>query len=834
MEQAIEDLISKNADEFEISKLFKEAIREYFNSLDKTFKDSAGKDFLVKHTKSIDSFIELIYKYSLRKNFQDFQPMTNSIPITLIALGSYAREQLTLYSDIDLMIVYKDIEGFNSRLIIEKILYTIWDSNLKLGHRVHEISELESVVNEDITIKTALIESRFICGSKFLWYQVQNSLKKIRKHNQREFIVEKLNEYRKRRDNYPVSMEVYIKEGEGGLRDANTLFWIANIVYGVNSLKELVGELFSDLEYREYRVALEFIFRVRTALHIVRGKKQDRLILEYIVDIADKLGFEDSATIPKERALVSKTLNSIWKISTLSDIFLNRLTKKYLFKSENISKLREVRVDRNIYLFENMLFSSMHYKIDSINTLFKIFISLDDRDFKIDSSFLNAIKDIEDFRGRSFNLKEFFNREYISNILFALFRVNLLNRVIPELKKILYLAQFDGYHTYSVDIHTFKALENLESIKSDYILSIYSDLTKQDRTLLRVALLFHDSGKGRKSEHSIVGERLFRVFAKRVGFKESFIEDGAVLIRYHTLMSQVAQNEDIYSERVIISFVSHLKSKRLLDMLYILTYCDIRAVGEGIYSNFIDKLLYELYLNSLDALDKESLIKESARRVRKENSLKRYDKFNSLKEPLKRKILQIESNLFFLKLTRDEIIDVSKRAYRLNSFDIKIDNSKNLIVEIVKFEDLNLGYLLGKLSFLDVAQMDIFKLFNGKKYFKIEFHKDIDDLEINYLKSIAESSFDMQKSIKLSKPKILKDEIEFDLEHSKDLAKIEIHSQNQKGLLAYISKIFDDLKIDILTAKVTTHKNRVKDIFLVQKSLDLNLKIEKFLNYVLE
>ena len=175
----LEELIYTCKDDLKISKEIKKEIKEYLNSV----TVEGGKDFFVKHTQKMDYFITLIYKYILKKSFEDFKPPMNNIPISIIALGSYGREQLSIYSDIDIMIVYKDLPGYNIKQIIENFITMLWDLGLKIGHRVHKLKDLFPASNEDITIKTAMLESRFITGSKFLWYETQNELNKIRNHN---------------------------------------------------------------------------------------------------------------------------------------------------------------------------------------------------------------------------------------------------------------------------------------------------------------------------------------------------------------------------------------------------------------------------------------------------------------------------------------------------------------------------------------------------------------------------------------------------------------------------------------------------------------------------
>ena len=180
-EQELETLIADRAADFEVARHFKQEIKHYFEQLPGRFEEkNGGKAFLVYHTRSIERFIIGLYRYVIRESFGDYLPPVNAIPIALVALGSFGREQLCVYSDLDLMIVYKEIKGFSVKPIIERVLYLAWDAGLKLGHRVHEVQELEAAAATDITIKTALLESRFFYGSRFLWIEVSNQLSHIR------------------------------------------------------------------------------------------------------------------------------------------------------------------------------------------------------------------------------------------------------------------------------------------------------------------------------------------------------------------------------------------------------------------------------------------------------------------------------------------------------------------------------------------------------------------------------------------------------------------------------------------------------------------------------
>jgi [protein-PII] uridylyltransferase len=829
----IEELLDIDAEDFEIAKVIKKAIKSYLSSLNETFENNSGKDFLVRHTKQIDTFIKIIYKYILRKNFGNYFPSINAIPITLVALGSYGREQLCVYSDIDLMIVYKDCKGFNTQSIIENIIQIAWDCGLKLGHRVHEVGELFDVSNEDITIKSSLIESRFIYGSKVLFGEVNFRLKKIREYNQKEYIVKKLNEYNERLEKHSICMEPNIKDGIGGLRDANTLFWIANVKYGINKIKDLSDyyDIFTAEEYKTFRISLELLFRVRSALHLSAKKKQDTLVLQYLPDIAKKLRIVNSKTISAELKLTKMVLEAQKIIHRFCAIFIKKITSLYLYNKDNIKLLKNNRVSKNIYLVENNVLISFNAKYKNINLILNKISMLPDIDLKFNDTFL-YILDRENKENIDKNIiHKILERDYYLSIIQLLYKANVLHKVLPPFSRVLDLAQFDGYHKSPVAQHSIETLKYIENIKDEYIQSIYNNLSQENKILIKAVGLFHDIGKGRKNDHSLVGEKIFKVFFKKLNFNEKFISNGAKLIRYHTKMSECIQKEDIYNEKVILSFVSKFVKKDMLDMIYILTYADISSVKEELFSKQTSYLLKELYNSSLLSLDKSELISNSTRRYKKLESIKKDERFKNFKKISQKKIINIESDLLFIKYKKEHILNIVDLALNSkNNFDFNIINNKNLSIEILKSIDLNLGYLLGKLSFLSIVNMDIFLLFDDKKYFKIEFLEKVDESEILFIEDIIKSSFDMSKKLKLKKPIINRSDICIDKNHSDNIAKMTLTAKDQKGLFGYIAKIFDEFGVNIESAKIHTSKNRVKDLILIKKNGKFVINIDKILH----
>ncbi len=827
MQEKIESMIGEKSS-FEIAKALREEYKNYLSNLDNIFEKS-GKEFLVKHTNTLDEFIKLIYKVALREFFKDYIPSKNYIPITLVALGSYGREQLSFQSDIDLMVVYKDIEGFNLKPIIEFILQMCWDLGFKIGHRVHIVNDLFKASQEDITIKTALLESRFIYGSRQLWFEIQRELNHIRLYKQREFIEAKLKEYRVRIKKYQLTMQPNIKEGKGGLRDVNTLFWIAKLLFNVNSIKDLVPYLISEEEYKELRISIEFLYKVRLALHLSRKRKTDTITLDVIPDIAKLVVKREKNS---HTYFTKRLIQSMWNININCQILIKKITANINFNPKNIGKLRKYRIDKNLYLCENRLYSSLNKKGTPLENILKTILNLENIDIDYDISFIKYLKNAKIIKAKrlQFLTKKIFTKKAPYKLLFALYKAEILKNLIHPAKKIINLAQFDGYHQYPVDIHSLYTIKNLENIKDQFIKDLYNSLEERDKTLLRIVAFMHDFGKGRKEDHSIVGAKIFKAFGERVlNLTKRDIDIGVELIKNHTLMSRVAQQEDLYNEKVILYFVTKLSSPSLLKMLYILTYADMNAVSDSVYNSFNAKLLKKLYIDAIEYFDNRELIDETQQRIRKEKKLQKDERFLSLSKLNQKRILSISSNLFFLKYRIDEILDICNQAFTLKDVYFYKIEKEPLTITIIRKGDIgiNLGYLLGKLSYLKVMNIDIFKLFNEMKYFKIEFLENIEEGDIPLLKEYVENSFDMSRKINLKVPEIYPQDITINCDHSKSYASMNTDIKDQKGLMAYIISTFDKFGIDIASTKVQTIKNRAKNLFLIEKNGNFCINEEK-------
>lgn len=801
----------------------KQEIKAYLQNLEKIFSSTQGKAFLLHHTRAIDDYIEAIYRIVNRQVFGNYQPMFNQIPIVLCAMGSYGREQLSIYSDIDLMIVYKETPGFNTQMIIEKILYLAWDCGMKLGHRVHEIDDLLEASREDITIKSALLESRMICGSRHLFVEVDNRLMQIRKDDPKQFVIQKIEEMRQRLQKHAPSMTPEIKEGYGGIRDANTLFWLVGARYGVKNIKEAQQQLgFDDREYREFRLAMEYLFRIRGALHLCAGKKQDRVVLEQLPCVAARLGFDSGKPLQDQMQCASKMLQSMHIVHRFATSYIDRVAAVERFNPARIAQLRRCRIARGLYYQEGRLLGGFMAPKIKLSKLMEMLSGLPDEPFAYDARtvrFCMGVMVPSSVSQRSYRyLSEIFARKHAADLLGLLMESELLSVLLPAFKKIRFLPQFDGYHTLPVDAHTICAVRNFEQLDDPFLSKLKQKLTVREQFVLKLVIFFHDIGKGRVRDHSLVGESLFRRNANRFDLNVDEVRLGCHLIRHHTFMSGTVRREDIYNENTLFRFVSKIKTPEALDRLYLLTYCDVQAVGKGILSGFVKRLLQELYRSASGCFQKKELISEATRRLRKEEQLKKIEPFLALSPALQKKALSISSSLFFLKYSPEKICEIARWAADVEQYQYGFSNDDLLVIEIVRKIPINLGYLLGRLSYLDIASMDIYRLFDGAKYFRIEFHGRAGEEDMDDLSMLIEQSFQIVEPIKLRQVDILKKEISINPDHSLGLAEVRLNAKDQKGLLAHVSKVFDDLGIEIVTAKINTYKKRVRDMFLIEKN----------------
>jgi len=811
----LRELIYTSDNDLEITRAIRQAIQ---NGI-KRRRIEGGKDFFVKQTHQMDQFIRLIYEYLLKKNFREYRPLLSQIPITLVALGSYGREQLSIYSDIDIMIVYEETPGYNLIHLIENFIQMVWDLGLKVGHRVHQVEELAEVGKSDITIRNALLESRFIGGSKLLWTKAENYLGRLRRWKVREYLRELYHNYLERHRKYPISMEPNIKEGCGGIRDANTLYWIIKTLYNYPNSSYLVPDFISMEEYSRYRSSLEFLFKTRVFLHLVAKRKVEEVRLEYQREIAEKMGYKDTPRLPRERKFIRDLLECLWTINIVSHKTIRKLIKGYLRGGCPLEKVKEGRIAPGFTLIDGVLSA----KFAPLLPPEKRFEIVEKTPFLRGD--ISVVENLDGVEVKPEKLLPLLEKSPSYPKLLLLYKSGKIEKLIPPFKRIKHLAQFDGYHQYPVDIHslyTLKELDTLLESKTGLEGRVVAQLTPRERIILKLAGILHDIGKGYKGDHSQLGSRLVKEFgSSTLKLPPDEVEILGKLVRYHTLMSYTAQKEDIYNDRVLLEFGRIVKEPKFLNLLYLLTLADIRAVGEGVLTTFKKGLIDTLYRNTLELLQNPQLLNEVERRRRKENLLKKHPQFQTLPKWVQRAILTSPSNQLFLQNPVEEIVRLGEWLVEIGKkepkYDYKIETQGVLRIQILKNEKFNfsIGWFIDRLHRLNLKHLSIYRL-GSYKYFKLEFEESEGEYYIFDIQQAIEEAF---RGFKPLEHRVIfpPDSIGLECDYSLNYGALRVELPDRKGIVSTILQEFDRFQIWVEDLKIMTTRGIASDLFIFSK-----------------
>nr|WP_323038098.1 [protein-PII] uridylyltransferase [Pararhodobacter sp.] len=545
--------------------------------------------------------------------------------IALLAVGGYGRAEMAPQSDVDLLFLvpYK-ITGW-AESVIESTLYILWDLKLRIGHSSRTIDDCLRLGREDYTIRTALLEQRFLIGNEALAAELKERLwTDLFKDTEGEFIEAKLAERDQRhtkQGGQRYMLEPNVKEGKGGLRDLQTLYWIAKYIYNVDKAIELIDQkFFTEAEYQSFRDAETFLWAVRCHLHHLTNRPVDQLTFDMQPDVAERMHYTDHGGRRAVEHFMQAYFRHATQVGELTRIFLTGLETRHVKKMPDLLGLLRrrkkvkpgYRVDLNrlniiepaaflanpinlLRIFEEALRTGLMIHPDAMRL---IAANLD----KIDNEMRENAEAVRIFL--DLMLKH-------GNPERALRRMNelgVLSAFIPEFEPIVAMMQFNVYHHYTVDEHTIQCISTLAQIERKELieeLPLSSAILDAgvNRKVLYVALLLHDIGKGRPEDHSILGAQIARRVAPRLRLNAEECETVEWLVRNHLLMSDVAQKRDIGDPRTVRDFAKVMKSKKRLDLLTVLTVCDIRGVGPGTWNNWKAMLLRQLHADTTVALE---------------------------------------------------------------------------------------------------------------------------------------------------------------------------------------------------------------------------------------
>jgi [protein-PII] uridylyltransferase len=577
-----------------------------------------------------DAIIRVLYEFAVKRLYRSQNP-TEAEHMAVIATGGYGRGLMAPGSDIDLLFLLPYKQTAWGESVAEAILYCLWDMGLKVGHATRSVDECIRQAKADMTIRTAMLEARFILGEQKLFDElVQRFDKQVVQGTTAEFVTAKLNEREERHRRAGQSrylVEPNVKDGKGGLRDLHTLFWIAKYVYRVRDVEELKDRgVFDAEELKLFQRCEDFLWSVRCNMHFLMGRAEERLSFDIQREIAIRLGYtehpgmKDVERFMKHYFLVAKDVGDLTAI--LCAALEDQQAKPAPVVSRMMAKLRP-RGRRP--LRENADFVDDNARLtiadpdvfarDPIN-LIRMFRLAQKHELVLHPDALRAAT--KSLRLIDNNVRENpeANRLFLEiltspdaeTILRRMNETGVLGRLVRSFGKIVAMMQFNMYHHYTVDEHLLRCIGVLAEIErgtnEEFVLA--NDLMKkilpEHRTLLYVAMFLHDIAKGRPEDHSMAGAKVARRLCPRFGLSPAETETVAWLVEHHLVMSTVAQSRDLSDRKTVENFAAVVQSLERMKLLTILTTADIRAVGPGVWNGWKAQLLRTLYYETEPAL----------------------------------------------------------------------------------------------------------------------------------------------------------------------------------------------------------------------------------------
>ncbi|NIZ08882.1 [protein-PII] uridylyltransferase [Pseudooceanicola sp. HF7] len=796
-----------------------------------------------------------------RKSLGDF---------AVCAVGGYGRGEMAPHSDVDLLFLSKGKITASLEALIETMLYLLWDLHLKVGHASRTIKECLKLGAEDYTIRTALMENRFLAGNETLAKELNSRLwSDLFKGTENDFIEAKLEErferHRKQGGQRYV-VEPNVKEGKGGLRDLQSLYWIGKYVHGVQSVSELVRlGVFRPEEYALFEKAEEFLWAVRCHLHLLAGRPMDQLTFDMQVQVAERMGYKDRGGMRAVEVFMQTYFRHATAVGDLTRIFLTEMETAHIKNApEIVNGIRRRPKAGNLYRIANNrldISDARAFFADPVNIL-RIFDEALRTGMLIHPDAMREIhanlklindKTRENPQAAKIFLGTLLKHGNPERSLRRMNELGVLAAFIPEFEPIVAMMQFNMYHAYTVDEHTIQCLRNLAMIEHGDLeeeLPVASTILKEgvNRRVLYVALLLHDIGKGREEDHSVLGAKIARKVAPRLGLTPEECDTVEWLVRYHLLMSDMAQKRDIADPRTVRDFAKAVRTRERLDLLTVLTVCDIRGVGPGTWNNWKAALLRALYRqtrrameNGLEDLNRTHRGREARSNLRKE--LEGWPRAEIDREmrrhyPTYWQGLHVTTHVVFAEMLRDLPVDEIR-------IDLHEDEDRDATRALFAMSDHPgiFARLSGALALVGANVVDARTYTTKDGYATAAFWiQDADGhpYEPSRLPRLTqmihktlkgeliarEAMQDRDKMKKRERAFKVNTSVAFDNEGSEIFTIIEVDTRDRPGLLHDLTRTLAAAHVQLSSAVIATYGEQVVDTFYVKDMFGLKLYSE--------
>ncbi|MGC8554807.1 MAG: HD domain-containing protein [Candidatus Acidulodesulfobacterium sp.] len=847
---------------------------------------------------SYDSFhtareISLFYDSVI---IEAFSLISGGSDYCVIAGGSYSNLELCPYSDIDIMILTEDgLSREDSARDLKDFFYLFWDAGVDLAQSVMTSSEAIELMSSDLNTYTSFINARYITGNKMLFDKFISDFKKIEARF--IFLKEIMKSLRKRRlinvmtDNDIFLLEPDVKETIGGLRDYSYCGWVYYL--GVNDIFPSLsgsGEIFfknpeetvievlkankTDTSLKKEDITdlyngKKFILKTRIMMHLIAGKKNDRLTFDVQENIANAFFYKDGKFLNKIEYFMHDYYLNAKNIHNISKLIINILIEpKILISKNKEKKQKEIIIENNFFLKNGLIaVKNKELFLSEEKNIFNLLNLYQTSGYRLNAESVNLLK----IGGMKYAAKikkgsvskVFFinllkNKKRVYQTLLLMHETKILTALIPEFEKIDSLSTNDVYHVYTVDAHSLNGifyLENMANFKINTELKeIFEDLSPEDMLILNFSLLLHDIGKGYSAHHESIGSKIAFKISRRIGFDSNISDIVEFLILNHFVLPLTSERRDIHDPATIKYVAGIVKDIKSLKLLFIVSICDSMAVSKTRFNSWRKMLLVELYQRTLAYLKnteeyfKDDLyyigsVYEYAETLIGKKGYKFLENISNLKEFISEFINQFYSPSKYLARESKENILLHLKlfskisdSHRFN-FVAKMHQAEDYYEIVICGEDRKSIFsdITGVLSYFDfnILSADINTRKDGKfvdTFFVNHIYKKVDgDIDWHKLRKTFFNVFNGKEKLEeklknkrkneslyaKSGPRVITS-VEIYNNISDEFTVIEIQALDRKGLLHDIGKIFNSFNIDIFVSKITTQGNKAYDTFYVK------------------
>lgn len=774
----------------------------------------------------------------------------------LVAVGGYGRSELLPHSDIDLLVLYRDGQLERVGPSLERFLTCLWDLGLEIGHSVRSPTECAEQASDDITIMTNLMESRVLTGDPALFAAMRAATSAEYIWSSADFFKAKIKEQKARHRRYDETaykLEPNVKESPGGLRDIQTIAWVAKRQFATQTLDGLVDYGFlSSREFTELKRGQAFLWRVRFALHMLTDRAEDRLLFDHQIQVAKLLGYSDRQNTLAVEQFMQRYYRNIKALSALNDVLLQLFSEAILHHGDNErpKPINERFQSRHGFIEA----TSDSVFIDTPSALLEIFYLMQTRP-RLNGIRAHTLRLMrrdrhlidEKFRN-SLHCRRLFTeilrqRSGVTRALRRMNRYGILGRYLPNFGRIIGRMQYDLFHTLTVDEHTLFVIRNLRRLaltRFDHEYPFASELMQSlnKPQILHIAALMHDIAKGRGGDHSELGAVDARIFCENHGISSDDTDLVCWLVRRHLLMSMTAQRRDINDVQVVNEFAREVATRERLDRLFLLTICDIRATNPDLWNSWKESLLTDLYTHARRALERglhdplaeDELIAETRSAAA---AMLTRSKVNT---PRFKAVWARFDPDYFLRHSAEEIARQT-RAIVNHQGDgplvsvIHIDEQGSTLFVYCRDRDYLFGVTTGVLAQLGLSILDARVNTTGDDYtldtyvvceengapITDEFRKR--EVETAVAEAIADPEVESievtRRPSRRSRYFNVPTQIYFSQATERECTVMEIVTADRPGLLSIIGDVFRRSGILIENAKIATIGERAEDVFFI-------------------